>query len=137
MHRFRRGEPREKEGGLKKRALIVDDERVMRQVLEEALADTHECSVVCDGREAYRLAGESGRYDLIVMDLAMADWDGVSSISLIEAMNPQCRIIVVSGRIAPQEREQLSQFGCVRRVMKKPLSIKEFLEAVDEVENPA
>ncbi len=117
-----------------KTALIIDDERSVRFMLEEVLSRTHQCSMVCSGKEGYRLAAEDGLYDIITMDLAMPEWDGTSALAMIDTFNPQCKIIVITGNLTPEDAKELDDFHCVRKVLQKPLSLKEFERVVEEVE---
>ncbi|MBN2713652.1 MAG: response regulator [Planctomycetes bacterium] len=119
----------------KKRALIIDDEWIMRRLLDDCLRETHECSIVCNGKEGFRLASEHGMYDIITMDLAMPGWDGISSLALIDTMNPEAKIIVLSGFISAEDMEQLESFNCVKGVLDKPFNQKAFLDLVVALEN--
>lgn len=121
-------------GAQMKKALIIDDERLIRLILEEALSPTHICSLVCDGREGVRLASESGHYDIITMDLHMPEWDGESALAMLDTLNPTARVIVITGHISAQDREELQKFNCVRHIMTKPLIVDEFCQAVECVE---
>ncbi len=117
-----------------KRALIIDDERTMRLLLEETLSTTHDCTLVCGGREGFRLACEPNAYDIITMDIAMPDWDGLSALALVQALNPLSKIIVISGHISSEHEAQLNSLACVRGVISKPFSLKEFVTLVERLE---
>ncbi len=117
-----------------RKALIIDDERNMRLVFEEALSETHDCAVVCNGREGFQLAIQQPGYDVIVMDLAMPEWNGMDALAMIQTMNPSARVIVCSGEISPEQEQELDHLSCVRRVLRKPVRMPEFIQAVTEVE---
>lgn len=80
------------------RVLIVDDERLLRQLLRAVLDQIPDIVVVggaADGaagaREAVRLAP-----DVVVMDLAMPGVDGVAATRLLSRTIPDARVLCVS-----------------------------------------
>lgn len=76
--------------GGSKRFLVVDDERVARELLREILSRFGHCDLVYDGAEAIaavRLALEEGRpYDLVCLDIMMPDVDGHDALESIRSL---------------------------------------------------
>ncbi len=65
------------------RVLVVDDERVVRELLMEVLCDQgYEVSVAGSAREARAL---EGRFDLLITDVVMPETDGVKLAEQIHA----------------------------------------------------
>jgi two-component system KDP operon response regulator KdpE len=83
------------EGGF--RVLVVDDERPIRRFLRASL-DAHGYTVLeaCTGKEALAAAAET-RPDLILLDLGLADTDGIEVIRQLREWT-QIPIIVLSVR---------------------------------------
>lgn len=78
--------------------LIVDDHPIFRKGLRALLAShasLHLVGEATSGPEAVRLAADL-HPDLIVMDLQMPDGDGIAAIRRIIALQPECRILVVT-----------------------------------------
>jgi DNA-binding NarL/FixJ family response regulator len=80
------------------KVLLVDDHRIVRHGLRALLDKEADIKVVSEadsGRDALQLAGEI-LPDVIVMDIAMPDMNGVDAARRIIADNPECRILVLS-----------------------------------------
>ena len=62
------------------RILIAEDEDALRALCTRALAsEGHEVKSACDGSEALDLlAGEQGRFDLLLTDIRMPLMDGIA-----------------------------------------------------------
>src|SRR5258705_3837659 len=78
--------------------LLVDDHPVVREGLRGMIDAEHDLTVVGEagsGAEAIALA-DSLRPDVILMDLRMADVDGVTATERILAALPRTRIVVVT-----------------------------------------
>jgi DNA-binding NarL/FixJ family response regulator len=78
------------------RVLVVDDHPIVRQGLVSVLSDEEDLEVVGEassGREAIALAGRL-RPDVVLLDLEMADVDGVEAIPQLLAIWPQLAVLV-------------------------------------------
>ncbi len=80
------------------RVMLVDDHNMVSEVLSALLereADIQVVATADNGREAIRLAREVCP-DVIVMDVAMPEMNGLVACRQIMAENPQNRIIILS-----------------------------------------
>ena len=82
------------------RVLIVDDDPIQRAVLEQIFL-THGSAIVetaADGRDSISIIENStDRFDLIVLDLVMPEYDGIRLMSYLEGQNVKTRLLVISG----------------------------------------
>ena len=81
------------------RILLADDHTVMRAGTRRILEDEEDLFVVgeaADGEEAIRLAGET-RPDLIILDIAMPNVDGIAVCRTIRLHWPDMRILILTG----------------------------------------
>lgn len=112
--------------------LIVEDYRDNRHVVELILRDArHEVFSAADGVKGVRLA-TAVRPDLILMDLAMPEMDGLEATRRLKA-NPQTRDIPVIAFTAQVDSESIGRAvsaGCAG-VVYKPFEIDDLLQQIN------
>jgi DNA-binding NarL/FixJ family response regulator len=80
------------------RVLIADDHGVVRAGLDQLLATAADMEVVglaADGAEAVALV-EVHQPDIVLMDLAMPDVDGIEATRRITTAHPDCQVVVLT-----------------------------------------
>ncbi len=80
------------------RVLLADDHRIVREGLRALIDGQADMEVVGEartGREAVRLARELAP-DLVVMDVAMPDLNGVEAARQIVQANPEAKVLALS-----------------------------------------
>jgi len=113
------------------RLLLVDDERDILLVLGEILEELGFAVVsTWDGEEAVRIA-DLYHPDVVLTDFRLPGIDGVTTIKQVREECPHARAILMSGHISPHTRRR-ALAERVERIMEKPLSIPELLEAIRE-----
>ena len=76
--------------------LIVDDEKSLRRLLKEALAEeTLEVYTASDGKEALQLVDEL-RPDLVLLDLILPDMNGIQVLKKIKKKHQEVLIIIMT-----------------------------------------
>ncbi|NMP24023.1 response regulator transcription factor [Sulfobacillus sp. DSM 109850] len=78
--------------------MLVDDHALFRSALKSLLADQPDMEVAAEaagGREAVRLAG-TVRPDLVLMDINMADGDGVEATRMIKDRYPEMEVLMLT-----------------------------------------
>jgi chemotaxis protein CheC len=113
------------------RVLVVDDARVARAVLREALqAAGHEVVEAPNATAGLKVAVEA-RPDCITTDLLMPGFDGLTFIDTLRARGVQAPVIVVTADIQRSTREECMRRG-VSAVLSKPVSVAELGRAVGD-----
>jgi DNA-binding response OmpR family regulator len=111
---------------------VVEDERktadTIRRYLEHAGYDVVVCS---DGAEALNEAA-SGRYELVVLDLALPALDGTEICRALRASGLQVPIIMLTARTTEDDRVRGFDVGADDYVTK-PFSPREFVRRVRAV----
>lgn len=76
--------------------LVVDDEPVMRSLLNKILTrDGYMVLVAAGGREALDILGRQ-RIDIVVSDLKMPEMDGLELLRIVKETYPQVAIIMMT-----------------------------------------
>lgn len=117
----------------KESILILDDEKPICDILAQMLGK-YNYKTVC----FYEFTSAKSYYeqnysniDLILMDLRLPDIEGEDAIVLLTQINPEVKVIVLSGYIT-SSNEDGSSLGA-KRLVQKPVDIKELETVVREV----
>jgi CheY-like chemotaxis protein len=117
------------------RALVVDDEPIIRLLLVETLeSDGFDVMVAPSGVEACKLIEDPDHFDVVVTDLNMPLADGVKVASCARAFNPKVPVLFISARA-----DLLAGLPIPRpyNVLRKPFRMEQFSEAVERLVSPA
>ncbi|MBF0125588.1 MAG: response regulator [Magnetococcales bacterium] len=117
------------------RILIIDDERQIRDVLQQILERAgYLTEVAGDGEEGLRRLLEQP-VDLVITDILMPGKDGLETIEAVAGLRPDLPIIAISGG-GPGEKAQfaleMAQVCGAQRILAKPFSRQEILATVQE-----
>jgi CheY-like chemotaxis protein len=117
------------------RILIIDDEAELRTTLRELLeAQGYEVIEASDGREGLRhYVGAPA--DLVLTDLFMPGQEGMETISALRQINPQVKIIAMSGggQTGRMDFLQIASVLGAERTLQKPFRMQTLLEAVRDL----
>ena len=110
--------------------LIVDDEKhvqdFFRRVLEK---QGFTCEVAGDGKSAFRMTNRRN-YKLVIMDIRMPDWHGIDAIVSMGLVNPNQKIIVVSGNLTDDVIKEIEDQPNVVGWVEKPIEPDRLLKLV-------
>jgi CheY-like chemotaxis protein len=118
----------------KARALLVEDERVVGELLAEFLRlEGYEVDRALDGREALELVRRRA-YTLIVSDVRMPYVDGPALYHELQAVRPELarRLVFVTGDIMSAETREFLDETCLR-YLEKPFTIAQFRAVLRDV----
>lgn len=87
----------------KLRVLVVDDDPLVRLAIDRQLeALSYDPVTVNNGREAIRVVEMGLVIDILLTDLHLPDFDGVSIASAVTGLSPATRVAFMSG-MAPSD----------------------------------
>ena len=95
------------------RALLADDQEMVRQALRRALQDYPNIEVVgeaSNGEEAVTVASKL-LPSVIVMDISMSQMDGITATRLIKTQHPQIAVIGLSVHREAHQIEAMQNAG--------------------------
>jgi two-component system response regulator (stage 0 sporulation protein F) len=115
-----------------KRALVVDDEQDLREIMSEVLGQWgFETLIASNGLEALTIA-EREKLDLILSDVRMPVADGVEFLNRLRAnvMSPP-KFVFMSGQSDLTE-EAAYKAGALA-VLKKPFSVEDLFSVLQDI----
>ena len=118
---------------MKKQVLIADADEQFRNELVVTLGDNEEYEIIgvaADGEEALQIVREN-RPDIIILDLLLPQYDGISVPDLISGMYTDCKVFVATGFISNYIISALTARG-VSALMKKPCLAQFVVDRINE-----
>ena len=117
--------------------LIIDDNEQITKMLTTFLElKKHKCTVSNEGKEGLKLIQED-KHDVILLDLAMPEFDGYNVIKELEEKNTirDYKIIVfTASTITQDELDELVRRGVTSYILK-PIDIDILLSKIIEIAN--
>jgi CheY-like chemotaxis protein len=112
------------------RALIVDDEELVRQFVERVLREAgYDTATAADGPEALELAASAKSFDILVTDVMMPQMTGNELSRLMRASTPEIKVLYLTGFSDQLFKEKITLWAD-EAFLDKPSSVKGLLEAV-------
>jgi len=116
--------------------LVVDDEGAIREITKETLeASGYGVVTAADGAEAVGIGASRHDIAAVLMDISMPVMDGAAATRALLRINPQARVVAVSGHSAKET--QVSSAGA-RWFLAKPYTAEQLLAKLREaLDTPA
>jgi DNA-binding response OmpR family regulator len=113
--------------------LVVDDEPRIRDMLRAVLAGQHKVCAASSGREAL-MAMEVSRPDLVILDVAMPEMDGVQFLRILRDTPEWVHTpVMLLTAFATTDQHQLAeQFGANDQWTKASFSVRELRARISE-----
>ena len=118
---------------MKKQVLIADADEHFRNELAIILKYSEEYEVMgvaADGEEALQIASEN-RPDIIILDLLLPQYDGISVLDLISVRYADCKVFVATGFISNYIISSLAARR-VSALLKKPCTAQCVVDRINE-----
>lgn len=115
--------------------LVAEDDKDLLEIYAEVL-EMNECKVIKtkDGNEAF-VAYKQHLPDLVFMDVDMPKMNGFEASSRILEVDPNAKIIIISGYIDMNDKADTALQNKIISVISKPMSLDSLLDAVKKFSN--
>ncbi len=112
--------------------LIIDDDELIRMTCRNILKKEGYTVLEAENGNVGMTVFKSESPDLVITDMLMPDKEGLETISEIRALNPNAKIIAISGGGDTHNMGflQLARKIGANRALKKPIKAGELLSAV-------
>jgi CheY-like chemotaxis protein len=111
--------------------LLVEDELALREITKELLESfNYRVITATDGAEAetlYRV--HKGRIGAVVTDLMMPIMDGLALIRVLRQLDPQAKVIAVSGLASQDKIDELNTLN-LQAFLTKPYTAEQLLTSL-------
>ena len=114
---------------MSKKALIIEDDPAIAQLVQLHLGDIHcQADIVADGAQGVRVFSESN-YDLVVLDLMLPGLDGLSVCQKIRALPGYVPILMLTAKTTELDRVLGLEMGA-DDYLTKPFSVPELVARI-------
>lgn len=115
------------------RILVVDDDADVRTVTADSLESLgYVVSVAESGRAALAHLDHDHSFDLMLIDYAMPDLDGIATLRLVRARRAALPIVIMSGNA---DTKALEEEASRDSVLRKPFTLEELAAKIDAALN--
>lgn len=116
--------------------LVVDDEPAIRDITKTSLeSHNYRAITACDGIEAIALYVEHrDEICLVLTDMVMPTMDGFTTIRTLQKINPDVKIIAVSGLAASDKVNAAYDMG-IKAFLSKPFTANQLLQTINTVKS--
>ena len=115
----------------RKKLLIIDDDRCMREGAAMFLAGSGYACTIGESATAAIDHLERDRFDLIITDLHMPDIDGIVLLDWVKSRWPKTKVMIITGDTDARKKKHAIKKGADNYLMK-PFTLDRFLNEVDE-----
>ena len=113
-----------------KRVLVVDDDRLIREMTRDALVqEGFRVATAASGREALSRLGDEGPFDRVITDLSLREMDGMERRERVKRASPRTEVIVLTGYASLESALQAMRLGAAD-YLRKPVSAPEITYGV-------
>ena len=114
--------------------LVIDDEDSIRDITKKSLESyNYKAITASDGIEAIALYAEHrNEISIVLTDIVMPIMDGLTTIRTLQKINPQVKIIAVSGLFSNEKVNAITEVG-IKAFLSKPYTAQQLLQTIGNV----
>ena len=111
--------------------LVVDDDEAVRSVTFEMLKRLGFDVTIADSGESALAEASHQSFDLVLLDLAMPNMSGMEVFTSLRAIEPDARVIFMTGYSKDEFSELLEENERTTAVLSKPFPLQELKSSVE------
>lgn len=112
--------------------LIVDDEEIIRTLLQECLSSVgHNVAMAGSGEDAIELV-KRNHFDIVFLDLTLPGKDGFDVLREIKILDPDSVVVILTGRLEGDEPSKAIAEGAFS-FMYKPFTVNQVYSTVAKI----
>ena len=115
----------------KLRALIIDDEKGIRESLSGVVEDEGWIAASVENGEKGLIESKINPPDLVFLDIWMPGLDGIAVLQGLKEMLPQLPVVIMSGHATIETAVKATRLGAFE-VLEKPLELKKIISLLDQ-----
>ncbi len=117
----------------KNRILFVEDEKDLRETLQEALQNNKfEVQIAVNGEDALELL-KNNNYDLIILDIILPRKNGLEVLEEFKKDNKDVPVILLTNLSSSKNIQKALELGVRNYLVKSEYGLSEIVEKVKEV----
>jgi FixJ family two-component response regulator len=113
----------------KKRALVIDDEKIVLDSVKKILEGTYDVETTLSGRQGLEWAVQKN-YDVVLTDIRMPDIGGMLVLRDVKRAKPTTPVMIITGYASVNSAVQAMKLGAADYI-EKPFTPDDLLKAVD------
>lgn len=117
---------------MQKRALVIEDQTTLRELLGELLGASYAVEAVATGAEAIALFSRQP-FDIVLLDLVLPDTHGFQVLDELKRASHRPRVLVLTAHARPAVVRDATARGA-HAVITKGAPLRELREAIDRVQ---
>ena len=122
---------------MKEHILVVDDEAQIRELLAIYLSKQgYQVSTAGSSSETWTVV-EQNPVDLVVLDIGLAEEDGLRLLPQLKSKHPNLRVVILTGMGFVEDLLQEAQQQGADGYVSKVLPLDELLMAIERILRPA
>ena len=119
--------------GSKRRVLIIDDEKGIRESLGGVLEDEGWTAILVENGEKGLIEAKLNPPDLVFLDIWMPGMDGITVLQKLRESNADIPVVIMSGHATIDTAVRATRLGAFE-VLEKPLELERIVSLIEQAD---
>ena len=113
--------------------LLIDDETDFLNVMAERMTVRGMQVATASSAKDGLAKVETGNFDVVVLDLAMPEMDGVETLKQLKAKKPDLEVILLTGHASVKQGIEAMKLGALE-LLEKPANMKALIAKIEAIQ---